>query len=156
MLDIYVISKSYSVIVKLINWVLLVSPSRSRSVTNTQRISDSPIISDWMHHHPGFVCLFENKLQLASEVNFFSMMINAELILKNNWTPGSISTQQRMIQDLLWIHPLLQNFYFPIHGTTGSASSLIISADTSLFLIHKILIHSLSENGLAPPAIDCL
>ena len=76
MLDIYVISKSYSVIVKLINWVLLVSPSRSRSVTNTQRISDSPIISDWMHHHPGFVCLFENKLQLASEVDFFSMMMN--------------------------------------------------------------------------------
>ena len=37
---------SYYVIVKLINWVLLVSSSRSRSVTNTQRISDSPIISD--------------------------------------------------------------------------------------------------------------
>ena len=153
---------SYSVIVKLINWVLLVSSSRSRSVTNTQRISDSPIISDRIHHQASSVCLQTN---IKSWIFSPLWRIVAGLSLKNNCTHLSQFQLNRRWSGIYYgsrIHcfktfydprsimdPLLQNSLFPYskHNWPSRLPNYIGRHPFLPSSFIEILIHSLLENG---------
>ena len=71
--------RNQSVNVELMNWVLLVisCDTSRRGVTNTQRISDSPIILD----QPSFVCLSQTSnnghMYLFSYVNINNFAQNS-------------------------------------------------------------------------------